>query len=237
MMFLVWFAIVSGFGSEMVQLNAVGQLHFPLIVHIHAAAFVGWLVLFTVQIALVRTKNLALHKKLGLISFGLIPVMLILGINTAIFMQKLSYSRHEGDLHFLVVQLGDMLIFGTLAGAGIYLRKNYIAHKRLMLLSTLALTDAGFARWLSLKITPLFGDFFANFKTWEQGFWRLWIYATLLSFVLIVALGVYDLVTRKQLAKVYIWAVAFYLVVTVAEGVLYYNDTWYSMMKVLIGVQ
>ncbi|MEO9131689.1 MAG: hypothetical protein ABI240_10825 [Sphingomonas sp.] len=36
-------------------------LDYPLIVHLHAAAFVGYLVLFTAQVALIRTSRLDLH--------------------------------------------------------------------------------------------------------------------------------------------------------------------------------
>ena len=237
MTLIAWIAIFSGFGYEMVQLNLQGKLHFPLIVHIHAVAFVSWLVLFTVQILLVRTKNLALHKKLGLISFGLIPVMVILGTSTAITMQRLEYGLPNGDLHFTVVQFGDMLLFGCVAGAGIYLRKNYVAHKRLMLLATLILTDAGFGRWLMVKATPLFGDAFFKYTTLSQGFWRFWAYEVPPTLILLLALGVYDMVTRKQLNKIYVWAVAFYLLVTATEGYLYYNNSWFTMMKHLIGVQ
>ncbi|MBS1524487.1 MAG: hypothetical protein JST19_02495 [Bacteroidetes bacterium] len=46
----------------------------------------------------------------------------------------------------------------------------------------------------------------------------------------------YDLVTRKRLNNAYVWAVSFYLLVTGIEGLLYYNNTWYGMMKQLIGV-
>jgi hypothetical protein len=237
LLLITWIAIFSGFGYEMVQLSLQGKLHFPLIVHIHAMAFIGWLVLFTVQILLVRSKNLAMHKKLGLISFGLVPTMVILGTVTAIIMQRLEYGKPNGDLHFTVVQFGDMLLFGCIAGAGIYLRKNYVAHKRLMLLATLILTDAGFGRWFSVKISPLFGDYFYNYKTLSDGFWRFWAYEVPPTLILLLALGAYDLVTRKQLNKTYVWAVALYLLVTAVEGWLYYNDTWFIMMKQLIGVR
>jgi hypothetical protein len=238
MILITWIAISSGFGYEMVQLNMQGKLHFPLIVHIHAAAFIGWLVLFTTQIILARTKNLALHKKLGLLSFGLIPVMLILGTSTAIIMQKLEYGKPNGDLHFTVVQFGDMLMFGCVAGAGIYLReRNNAAHKRLMLVATLILTDAGFGRWLMIKATPLFGEDFFKYTTLSQGFWHFWAYEVPPTLILILVLGVYDLITRKQLNKIYVWAVGFYLLVTAVEGYLYYNNTWFVMMKDLVGVQ
>lgn len=233
---VAWAAIASGFGYEMVQLRMQGKLHFPLIVHIHAVVFVGWLVLFTIQLLLVRNKNLALHKKLDLVSFGLIPLMLILGVLTAIITQKLLYGTPDGDLHFSCVQFGNLLMFGCLAGAGLYLRKNYVAHKRLMLLATLVLTEPGLSRWFTPKIAPLFGDYFWNYKTLNLGFGRFWAFEVLPALTLILALGVYDLVTRKQLNKAYGWGVLFFLLVTAIEGVLYYNDTWFTLMKRMIGV-
>ncbi|HEY4149758.1 MAG TPA: hypothetical protein VGM41_12550 [Chitinophagaceae bacterium] len=235
LLLITWAVIGSGFGYEMVQMSRQGKLHFPPIVHIHAVAFVGWMVLFTVQILLVRTKNLALHKKLGLVSFGLVPLLLILGVLTVITTQRLLYGTPDGDLPFACVQLGDLLAFGCLAGAGLYLRKNYVAHKRLMLLATLVLTEPGFSRWFSLKIAPLFGDYFWNYKTLSLGYGRFWAYEAP-AVILMLALGVYDLVTRKQLNKAYVWGVLFYALVTAIEGLLYYNDTWFALMKRMIGV-
>ncbi len=231
-----WAAIASGFGYEMVQMSSQGKLHFPLIVHIHAVVYVGWLVLFTVQILLVRSKNLVLHKKLGLLSFGLIPLMLVVGLLTVIIVQKQQYGTPDGDLHFICVQFGNLLMFCCFAGIGIYLRKNYVVHKRLMLLATLVFTEPGFARWFSVKIGPLVGDFFWNYKTLSQGYWRFWGFDVLPTLILILAIGMYDLVTRKQLNKAYVWAVLFYVLVTGFEGFLYYSDTWYILMKRMIGV-
>ena len=52
---MVWVGVVSGFGTESFQHVLKHGLDFPLIVHFHALAFVGFLVLFTVQVALVRS--------------------------------------------------------------------------------------------------------------------------------------------------------------------------------------
>ena len=50
---------------------------------------------------------------------------------------------------FISINLTDMLGFATLAAAAILLRRDSSAHKRLMLLSVLYLSTAGFARlWL-----------------------------------------------------------------------------------------
>ena len=236
MLILTWAAIASGFGYDMYKLNELGKLHFSLIVHIHAAAFTGWLVLFTAQIILVRSKNLALHKKMGLISFGLIPLMVLFGILTAFIVAKRDYGTPSSDLHFICVQLGNLILFSSFAGIGLYLRKNYAVHNRLMLLSTLALTEPGLARWFSYKIAPFFGNYFWNYKTFSQGFLPFWIYEVLPQLILILAIGVYDYVTRKQLNKAYVLGVFFFLFVTGVEVFLYYSDSWFNLMKQMIGV-
>src|SRR5690349_19554258 len=53
------------------------------IVHIHAAAFTAWLVLFVIQTALVSSGHASLHRQLGLVGLGLAPLMVILGILVA----------------------------------------------------------------------------------------------------------------------------------------------------------
>lgn len=236
MLILTWAAIVSGFGYDMVNLSRLGKLHFSPIIHIHVVVFIAWLVLFTLQILLVRTKNLALHKKLGLVSLALIPLMVIFGFLAAFIVAKRAFGTPNSDLHFICVQFGNLLMFCCLAGVGLYLRKNYVVHKRLMLLATLVLTEPGFARWFSYYISPFFGDYFWNYKTLSLGFGRFWVFEVLPQLILILSLGVYDLVTRKQLNKAYVWGVLFFLLVTAIEGILYYNDTWFTLMKHMIGV-
>lgn len=53
------------------------QPAFALIVHFHAIVFVGWLVMFTVQVFLVRTKKLSVHKQLGFALTWLAGLMVI----------------------------------------------------------------------------------------------------------------------------------------------------------------
>ena len=49
---LVWVAVLSGFGTDTFNHLSKYGLDYPLIVHFHAVAFVGYLVLFTVQVTL-----------------------------------------------------------------------------------------------------------------------------------------------------------------------------------------
>ena len=64
---LVWVGVVSGFGTDSFDHVSKYGLDYPLIVHAHAMVFVGWLVLFTVQVSLIRAGRSDLHRRLGLI--------------------------------------------------------------------------------------------------------------------------------------------------------------------------
>jgi uncharacterized integral membrane protein len=62
---LVWVAVLSGFGTDTFNHLSKYGLDYPLIVHFHAVAFVGYLALFTAQVALIRTARADIHRRLG----------------------------------------------------------------------------------------------------------------------------------------------------------------------------
>src|SRR5688500_13690478 len=70
--------ILAGFGLN----AALGRSSFavPLIYHVHAFVFFGWVALYVAQNALVFSGNLALHRRLGWLSLLWLPLVLILGV-------------------------------------------------------------------------------------------------------------------------------------------------------------
>ena len=60
---LAWIAVIMGFGPE-VDGQLKGRAPFPpLIVHVHAVIFVGWLVLFTAQVWLISKRRPDIHRR------------------------------------------------------------------------------------------------------------------------------------------------------------------------------
>lgn len=235
MLLLVWAAILSGFIYDIVTLKAQGRLYFPWITHVHAAFYVGWLVLFTVQVLLIRSRNLALHKKLGLTGTALVPAMVIAGVVVAISSEARKFGTPFADTAFISIMLCDMVVFGVIAGAGIYLRKQPAAHKRLILIATIGLTDAGFGRWLSIKIVPWFGNVYWSYHSFSEGFLPFFAFQMMWPLLLILAVGVYDLFTRKSLHPVYLPALAWWLLFNLLEGWLYFSPGWMQLAKKMIG--
>ena len=131
-----------------------------LLIHVHGAVFTLWVVLFVSQIGLVAAKRLPLHRRIGLLGFGLALLMLVLGVLAA--SDKLA--RHSGETGrdtpedvraFYAVPMGDMLMFAVFVSLGYRHRSAPAVHKRLMLFATFAVLDAAFDRWAVFDPYPL----------------------------------------------------------------------------------
>ena len=222
---LVWIAILMGFGSDLINHFKTHEAAYPLIVHFHAVAFVGWLVLLTTQVLLIRNHRHDIHQALGIAGLCLAAIMVVLGPATAIVMQRAAFGTPDSDPAFTAIQFGGIIAFGTLVTAAALTRNDPSAHKRLMLLAILAISDAGFARWLG-------GDFHA----WlGSGWWQAYIGLFLMTDILILGVGVYDLVTRGRLHPVYIAGALWIFACELTENFLHHSPAYKIVATRLIG--
>jgi hypothetical protein len=214
---LIWFGILAGFGPDIAKHAAGHEKPFPLIVHFHAVAFVGWLALFTGQILLIRTKRLDIHRKLGFAMLGLAAVMAVLGPATALVADHGKIGTPAYDPAFLSIQFTDIVAFVGLLSAAVVFRNTAPVHKRLILLSTIYISDAGFGRWIfALGVT---GTDLLSFWT------SLYLGPT----VLLAGVGVYDLVTRGRLHPAYVAGVVWVASMQTAAITLYFNPAWKAL--------
>ena len=236
MLFVVWLAILSGFAYNNVQKYLKGTFTYPWIVHIHAAFFTGWLLLFTAQMVLVHRGKVSTHRRLGIYGAALAAAMVFLGVMTAIMTEQIKFGTPASDPPFLSVMLADMLVFGGLITAAIRARRIPATHKRLILIATLVLTDAGFGRWLSPKIVEWAGlKNYWDLKTFAEGAWPFIRFQLLPVYTLIAALGAFDLITQKRLHPAYVRAIACCLPIHILAGWLYFQPFWRSIALQLIG--
>lgn len=121
----------------------------PWILWIHGIVFSGWVVFFVFQSALVRTRNVRLHRTIGWFGAGLASVMTVLGSSTAIVMDRFNFVHfHDpGAKTFFAIQLLDMVSFTTCFWLAVYWRKKPELHRRLILIATCVLLAAAFARF------------------------------------------------------------------------------------------
>jgi uncharacterized membrane protein YozB (DUF420 family) len=125
----------------------------PLIVHLHAAAFSAWILLLLVQVSLVMTGRVGVHRRLGAIAAGFIPLMVITGLLTAVRGARDGWNPggpFPDALGFMIVGVADIAVFTGLAVAGLAWRRRPDVHKRLMLLATL-----GGLMWPAITRMPI----------------------------------------------------------------------------------
>jgi uncharacterized membrane protein YozB (DUF420 family) len=213
---LIWLGILMGFGGDIADHIRRHAPPFPLIIHFHALAFGGWLVVLTTQVLLIRRGRHDLHRKLGIAAIALYAVMLVLGPATAIVANRSELGTPDADPAFLAIQLTDIIAFAGLAGAAILLRRNPPAHKRLILIATLYIAAAGFARWLGSDIHAVLGS----------GYWQQIATLELPTDLLMLGVGAYDLATRGRLHPVFLPAVIYAFAIQMVAAYLYLDPAW-----------
>lgn len=144
------FAVVfAGFAGSYSQRAA----SLPLVVHVHALLFATWVVLLVAQTGLVAADHVSTHRRLGVVAVGLVPAMLVFGFTTAVQGARDGWNPggpYRDAISFMFVGVADLVVFGTLAVAGLVWRRRPAVHKRLMLLGTL-----GGLMWPAITRLPI----------------------------------------------------------------------------------
>jgi hypothetical protein len=222
---LIWLGILVGFGGDMIDHVRAHGPAYPLIVHVHAAAYVGWLSLLTGQVLLIRSGRADLHRRLGVVAFSLIPVMIFLGLAVSWVIAREEFTRPDAHPQFISVQLMGLADFTLLAGGGLLLRRAAGSHKRLILLGTLSIASAGFFRWLADPISYLVGnDFWGTLAQFYLG-----------NDLIILLIGAYDLATRGRLQGAYVVGLAWLSFSELVATWLFFNPAWKAIAIRLIG--
>jgi hypothetical protein len=156
------------------------------IFYIHGALFTLWILLFALQVTLIKRGSVQLHRNIGLMGMLLAIAMVILGTMGALY----AAARPTGfvgipvpGLSFLAIPFFDMILFSTFVTMAYLQRRNTQSHKRWMVLATLNLITAAIARWpLINSLGPL--AYFA------------------MTDLFVVVLAIWDLKSRKKIHRV-----------------------------------
>lgn len=118
------------------------------LVHAHGVVMTLWVAYFTAQVALIRSKNIKLHMKMGMAGVALAVLVVVVGFATAYDAQLVRASAPPGaNPHsFFLYPVSDMTLFIILFAAAIYYRKSPAEHKSLMLLTAINFLPAALFR-------------------------------------------------------------------------------------------
>lgn len=211
-----------------------GEMAVPApIVHVHAVLMGSWLLLFLAQTTLIATDNRQTHRKLGLVSLVLAPLMVavMLTITVGRFGDVLAAAnsvpaetsgRRAAFMFF--VQGRAAILFG-LFYAWAFLSRHGASetHKRMLVLATFVVIDAALGRMAWLPGHP--GNWFAS----DAGYDTLHLYHLLL---IAPAIG-YDLVTRHSVHRAYVIGLGLFLGFALVTHVLWNAAWWHAAITAL----
>lgn len=172
---LVLFAIVVVFFPLHALVNSDYLPPIRPLLHVHAVTMGLWFGLIVVQTGLIAKDREDLHRRLGVLSVLLVLVMLPTGI-------WVSYENfvRTGSPMILIANSGNSLIFLVFYAAALALRARPVFHKRFMMFGALAL------------MIPALGRVGYVFDLPELA-------PLPMQFALILAIPVYDLVSRRRI--------------------------------------
>ena len=189
--------VFAGFARTYYLKHVFGTPALPLLLHVHGLVMSSWFALLFVQSALIRTHRVDVHRKLGVAGVVLAALVVIMGVTVAFYAARHGFSPKAGipPLAFFAIPLTDMVVFATLVTAGISMRRRSDYHRRLMLLASLGILTAAFAR-IQLQFI-IDGGIVAAF---------------LLTYTCVIACVVFDTVKNRRLHPAFGWGAALIIV-------------------------
>lgn len=191
----------------------------PLMV-VHGLAFTAWIFVLITQTGFVATGRRDLHRRLGAAGAALAALMVVLGIWLAIDALRRGFSPVGAPppVVFFAIPFFDMIAFAALIIMGIANRAQFDWHKRLMILSNVALVDAAIARFpidaIATGGAPVF---------------------FLLSDLFILAMAIYDWRTLRRIHPATLWAGGILVGSQIFRLVIGFTPLWASFATWLAG--
>jgi len=190
------------------------------LLHVHGIVFTAWILIYFAQTVLVSAGRTDIHRVVGPVAAAVAIAMVPLGVATAIITKQVAAAHHlppQGPP--VVFPLGAILTFAVLVGAAVAMRNRSAWHKRLMLLGTVAILTTPLARvtrFTHIGLTPALGGM-------------------VLTDVLLVALGIWDVRSRGRLHPATIWGGGFFLATQALRVALNISPMWQAFSKSMIG--
>src|ERR1700686_3500552 len=191
-----------------------GMFHAPLpsaIIHVHGALFSSWILFLLAQTTLVAAGRTDIHRRIGIAGFLLACLMVIVGVWAGTNALSRNFAPPGVDAKtFYVIPITDMLVFAVLVFFAYRARFDSAAHKRIIIIATVALMIAAIARW---PIPVVRGNPLA---------------AALASYAFLLMLVAYDLWSTHKIHRATIWASVFLIFVQQIRFPIAQTAAWHA---------
>jgi hypothetical protein len=189
----------------------------PLYLVLHGTILTSWVVLAAVQPVLVVTRRVHLHRRLGVAGACLAVAVVAVSVWTVVVRDAPVIdefpTRGFGNLM-------PVMTFSTIAGLGIYFRRDSDTHRRLMLIASI----------------PLMGPALDRFARIALGLSESQVGAFIgLSLIVLLALVVvHDLVTRRRIHRGTAWGLAgYFLVGPLITAAIVWSGLWPAFVRLV----
>ena len=189
------------------------------LVHFHGLVMTAWVLLFVTQVTLVAKRRTKTHQRLGILGSFIAALVFVVGILTALFAAARGASAGPPALQFLIIPIGDMIVFAILITTALSFRRRFDIHKRLMLLAALNLLTPAIARIpLSFIIN---GGPIAFFG---------------LTDLCIIVCITFDTIKHRRLHPAFLWGGLLIIVSQPLRILLAGTQAWASIASTLVGL-
>jgi hypothetical protein len=214
---------IVGFAPRSLAIVSGAMRSPPLVVHLHAAVMASWVVLVALQASLSLVGRMDLHRKWGLTSLVIAPLVLTMLITVTIVRQNDAYGTPAGPIvnNILLLQIRSIVLFPVFFIWALRARRSEPeTHKRMMLLATLMLLDAAIARmgWLPYNQFP-------------QQYLAVHLYLLLLW----VPALLYDLIHLRRIHRAWVWGLTLTLPWIIATELIWGSQWWRQFGPRLVG--
>lgn len=195
----------------------------PFIVHVHAMMATLWLLIVTALVLLVEFDNVKLHRRLGWFAAYVAVLMVVLPPWAQVAWQAVNLHT-PGALppEFLSIAFSGVLCFAILFPWGVMLRSNTAAHRRVMILSTIAMADAGFARMLGLFV-PAQTTWLGQYFFYYGGAWTIMLSMFLWDWY------------KGRVMRQFLVGAGLIVAVEVVANTLFFNAGWQAFARHWVG--
>lgn len=151
--------VVLGFWPSYFGTLLGGGVARPLVMHVHGAIFTGWMLLLFLQVGLASNGQLRAHRRVGTFGIWYGALVWVMGVIATFAAPVIHVRAGEWPIDqaagFLILPIGDMILFGGFFAAAVKYRSKPELHKRLIVAATVALAFAAVAR-MNFTATPFF---------------------------------------------------------------------------------
>lgn len=183
----------------------------------HASLMTIWMIAGVLQASLIALRNTQLHRTLGWVFATLALLIVVTGPEVGIAaIRRGAVPPGLTPEQFLMLPVAAAVMFAIFCTAGVLLRNNAQAHKRLMLLTTISVMDAAIARMPGmLEAGPL-------------------VFLGLADAFFVVGIA-YDLASRGRVHPAWIYGGLAIVVSQVLRLLISGTEAWASFVHMLVG--